>query len=274
MTTMLEAIATWEEITPELALEMLSHNHNNRPVIQKWVARLAEEIASGHWQVTGDAIRFDTAGRLIDGQHRLMACVKSKMSIRSLVIRGIEPEATIALDEGVRRNARHVMAIAYGINVTKTVSAAAVAAYQISMHGTCSGWRGSISPRDLKGALDRHGVSVAAIVDAIGKGHDEFSQAALLGTLAILHHSKPDDALRFASMLRSGANLSEGHPVLTLRDRITRMPSSGGGGARRESISLLTVAAFDAFLRGGQRAFLREAPAARARYLSPWKAGV
>ncbi|MDP2620568.1 MAG: hypothetical protein Q8P46_10395, partial [Hyphomicrobiales bacterium] len=65
-------------ITPELAREWLEKtNRKNRPLSElKWTA-YAVDMLEGRWQYNGDAIRFGSDGVLLDGQHRLMACVEA-----------------------------------------------------------------------------------------------------------------------------------------------------------------------------------------------------
>jgi hypothetical protein len=90
-------------ITPEMAAQMLAQNPENRPIKRKWVEKLARDMASGHWQVNGDAIRLNGDGSLIDGQHRLSACVESGVPFTSLVISGLPHDVRATIDGGVKR---------------------------------------------------------------------------------------------------------------------------------------------------------------------------
>lgn len=62
-------------------------------------------MRNGNWKANGEAIKFSSTGRLLDGQHRLRACVKEQVPFTTLVIRGLEDEAMAARsgDEGIRR---------------------------------------------------------------------------------------------------------------------------------------------------------------------------
>ena len=68
------------KVTPHLASKWLQKNSCNRPLSQNTVYRYADAILSGEWKLNGDTIRFDSNGTLIDGQHRLHACVKAGKS--------------------------------------------------------------------------------------------------------------------------------------------------------------------------------------------------
>ena len=90
-------------ITPDIAKEMLLKNTNNRPVSEKHVRRLAKEITEDRWQLNGDTIRFNGT-RLVDGQHRLLAVVKSGKAIETLVVDGLESDVFKTIDIGKIRS--------------------------------------------------------------------------------------------------------------------------------------------------------------------------
>lgn len=92
------------EITPQMASQMLANNPENRPIKRLWVEKLARDMASGHWQTNGDAIRLNGDGSLIDGQHRLTACVQSGVSFTTVVISGLPHDVRATIDGGVKRS--------------------------------------------------------------------------------------------------------------------------------------------------------------------------
>lgn len=97
--------ATLETVTPEIAAEWIAKNLNNRNVRSSVVAGYARDMAAGAWRVTGEAIKFDNAGTMIDGQHRLLAIIQSGATVQILVIRGLAPEVQEAMDSGAKRTA-------------------------------------------------------------------------------------------------------------------------------------------------------------------------
>lgn len=69
-------------ITPALAEQFLKANVVNRKHIRKtWVEALAKEMQQGTFTMTHQGIAFNTDGKLLDGQHRLSAVVKSGCSV-------------------------------------------------------------------------------------------------------------------------------------------------------------------------------------------------
>ena len=100
MTDVKTTIAT---ITPEQAAKMLEKNAQNRTLKPKRVASIVRDLNAGRWQFNGDCIRFDPEGWLIDGQHRLWACVNSGVSIRTIVVRGLSNSVRRTIDSGAKR---------------------------------------------------------------------------------------------------------------------------------------------------------------------------
>jgi len=99
-------------ITPELALNWITKNTNNRPMDRVNLARIKKEITNGNFIFNGDTIRFDTNGNLLDGQHRLMAVIQTGISIESLVVFGIREDAFTIIDTGKRRSAVDALSVA------------------------------------------------------------------------------------------------------------------------------------------------------------------
>lgn len=92
-----------ETITPDMAARYLEHNLVNRRINELKVNAYAHDMKNGAWQLNGEAIRFDSDGRLIDGQHRLKAIIKSGKQIPIVVMRDIANNVTI-YDRGRPRN--------------------------------------------------------------------------------------------------------------------------------------------------------------------------
>lgn len=92
-------------ITPDMAREFLSHNTDNRHIRKAAIRTYAEDMENGRWFLTTDAIGFDKNGVLLNGQHRLLACIEAGVSFRSFVDYGLDASAFSAIDNGVSRSA-------------------------------------------------------------------------------------------------------------------------------------------------------------------------
>jgi len=91
-------------VDPDAATELLELNSHNRPLKPTVVERFARDMREGRWLLTGDALKISRTNVLLDGQHRLAAIVKSGVPVQMLVVRGIDDEAQIAMDTGIKRS--------------------------------------------------------------------------------------------------------------------------------------------------------------------------
>ncbi len=91
-----------ETVTPLKAQEYLKTNTDNyRSIRSATVNKYARDLTSDEWSLTHQGIAFDKFGTLRDGQHRLLACIKSGKPFKTLVFRGLESD--VFLDNGKSR---------------------------------------------------------------------------------------------------------------------------------------------------------------------------
>jgi hypothetical protein len=92
-------------ITPSLAQSMLDRNmENNRSISPNRVIQYANAMAEGKFLLNGETIKFDRKGQLIDGQHRLLACVRSGTSFQAFVVRDLDHTVFSTIDIGRKRS--------------------------------------------------------------------------------------------------------------------------------------------------------------------------
>lgn len=104
----------YETITPDIARQMLETNTHNRDVGDVHVKSLALKMKNGTFTISAAPIMFDVNGRLIDGQHRLMAAIEADATFKALVIKGLPTWMYGVVDDGVRlRRAKQLMQNAY-----------------------------------------------------------------------------------------------------------------------------------------------------------------
>ena len=117
------------EIDPETATDILqSRNKGNRPRKPNKIQQFAKDMSADRWGITGDTIKFGTDGRLLDGQNRLAACVRSNRKFITHVVFGIDPSLFGRMDIGKPRNASDILNIA-GYKYASTLAAAIRWAY-------------------------------------------------------------------------------------------------------------------------------------------------
>lgn len=103
--------AELKTVTPRMAKDWLKRNVRNRAVRPSMVDAYARDMLAGRWQVTGEAIKFDTNDALSDGQHRLSAIVKSGVAVEMLIVRGVAPDAQTVMDSGAKRTASDALTL-------------------------------------------------------------------------------------------------------------------------------------------------------------------
>lgn len=112
-------------ITPSLANQYLESNVKNRIINKNLVERYAKEMAEGRWyEDTYELIKFSESGRLLDGQHRLLALIKSKTSFYFHVVHGVKDAVFSVLDTGSKRTSGdtfHISEIKNGNQVSAII---------------------------------------------------------------------------------------------------------------------------------------------------------
>lgn len=92
------------DVTPDLAEKWLGQNNHNRNLRDRAVAAYARDMKAGNWAENGESIKFAKDGTLLDGQHRLWAVVDSGVTVRMLVVTGLEGSDQETMDAGRKRS--------------------------------------------------------------------------------------------------------------------------------------------------------------------------
>jgi hypothetical protein len=80
---------------------------NQRKPSGPQVAKYAREMANGKWEISAP-LSFNHEGQLIDGQHRLLAVVKSQKPTLFLIVRNLESSAALKFDLGKNRTTQNI----------------------------------------------------------------------------------------------------------------------------------------------------------------------
>lgn len=89
-----------KSISPAAAAELLERNIGNRIVRRDHLRALTSAMANGTWTLNGETIKIGTDNRILDGQHRLMACVVAGVPFRSWVVYDVPPDAVLTMNGG------------------------------------------------------------------------------------------------------------------------------------------------------------------------------
>ncbi|MCM0619818.1 hypothetical protein [Nocardioides bruguierae] len=214
---------------PEEAASILAdRNLGNRNRSASVVARYARDMAAGNWQLNGDAIRFDVDGRLIDGQHRLQACVESGVPLTSFVVWNLPREAQATMDDGRKRTMANTLQFAGHDVHAKTVSSILRRALILDWTDGARTKGGTApSKAEMSAYYDAHPlVGAAAVAADLTRANVRCAASTLGLAYLIFARIDPAQAEEFFVKLRTGAGLEEGDPILVLRNRLTREGST------------------------------------------------
>lgn len=246
----------WMDITPGMAQELLeTTNTGNRNLSQSVVNRYAQDMLSGLWRhPTGEALIWDSNGRLQQGQHRLAAVAQSGVTITFLVIKGADPRDFEVLDQGKKRSAADVLGMA---GFTNTTNVAAVARLAIMLeHHRDKPWA------NLSDVTQQRVVAFAKqnqplLEWANAEGRHARRNALLpevqFATLAFFvgHHSPAmNDWQEFSRRVCSGEMLREGDPEFALRRwAVNRNLRLSGSTSSQAAVAVVTKA-WNAYVLG------------------------
>ena len=216
-------------MTPALAAELLKDNTHNRPVSNGAIGRYANDMKAGLWVFNGDAIRVDTNGVLLDGQHRLLACVRSGVEFDCVMVTGLEPEVFSTLDAGNKRSAGAVLSIS-GVSDASVVASSA-----------------RLVINYLKGVASNQSCGTPAIVDFVqdqpdikwaahqGRSVYKVMSSSIMGAVMFIGSRAQGfekRAVSFVEGVSSGIDLKEGDPRLALRNAFISMHLRTGNKTR------------------------------------------
>lgn len=214
------------KITPTLAELMLETNIRNRRINDRHAEVLAQVLASRDMRLNGETIIFSSDGHLLDGQHRLLACVKSGISFESFVVFGISPKAFNTIDAGKSRGTSDVLSLAGVSNANKLTGALqALVAFVDNggyLHGSCSNRSvRKVTPAMAARILDAH-PGIADSVNAMAANRLMRTQHGYaLHYIFGLVDSELSAA--FADILANGSS-DIGRPFSRLREHLINTP--------------------------------------------------
>lgn len=113
-----------EWVTPNRALEYLQFNTSNRKPRAAHIKRLAGDMIDGRWVDNGESIKFSQSGRLLDGQHRLMAVAQCGRAVPLRIVRGLPDHCQPTIDDGHKRTGGDVLlmhGVSYSCEIASTV---------------------------------------------------------------------------------------------------------------------------------------------------------
>lgn len=222
-----------ETITPDIAKALLALSTRNRRLRPAVVQKYARDMLDGHWKLNGESIVLDTAGRPLNGHHRLSACATSGANFQTVVVRGADTESFDTFDQGAPRSAADIFGLAGEPNATNIAAVLNVIAlwendwrfYRNAVKGFKHGMRIRMSMPELRDMLERHPGARYSLSLMYVQPYNGITSVMSISTGASMHYifsqeSTPELAENFIKLCATGADLAWGHPVLMLRQRL------------------------------------------------------
>lgn len=217
-------------ISPTYAQHLLTKNISNRPISKRTVERYALEMQENKWITNGDTIKISTSGKLIDGQHRLMAIVSTGLSIVMGVCHNVPDNAFVTYDKGKRRGHADDLAIA---GFTYRNHAAAINRIYYS-------WSICDDKKNFYANYGRQKVTDQMLLDYAKQKKTILDEALLIGiqlknitsitivgvAYSILQEIDKSEAEVFFEIINDGIFREKYDPMKMLRDRLLRSPVS------------------------------------------------
>lgn len=238
------------DITPDYAKELLKLNTNNRPVRGGHVKFLSAIMTRGEFQFNGDAIRISESNVILDGQHRLLAIIKSGITLKVVVIRGLQNSAFKTIDvDGMKRTSGQVL----GLNNIKNYNGVASATrlyFLLKQNGDPFNTTNSPSATQILNMADSNPLIAECVSTITGmawiKKYLKLSIGSFL--LAVFAEKNKEKAFEFFNMLDSGASLCSDNPIYLLRERIISDSATVGSKIDQTYIVKLAFKTFNYYL--------------------------
>lgn len=240
------------DVTPEMAESYLSQFQHNRTSSQEIIDKYARMMQAGQWLRAGEPVGVTVKGEYINGMHRFKAIVQAGRTVALPFQFGMDPDARKVIDTGRGRQYKHFLQI-------EGVDRAAVLGPLVRrmflwdsgiFYGPSRGaGRLAPSPMELDTYLADHPElrEVAALSTGPLPPNIKTTAYGVLATIFGRISTGARD--EFCTAWLTGADLSAGHPVLALRDRLARDAATKTGRFAEEKIAL-GCAAWNAFREG------------------------
>ena len=208
-------------ITPKVAGRLLEqHNTHNRDLDERRIDQYAADIRSGDWEINGEAIKIADDETLLDGQHRLLACLDADKPFKTILVTGLTRKSQESMDQGRPRGFHDALKLRGEPDPNVLARAVRViTAYEQTGTPYTGGYRRAPSNHECFRTLDRN----PEIRDAVsfarrGAKRRPWLQVSLAAAMHFLFSSVDENqSAEFFTTLASEEPLPFGFPILTLR---------------------------------------------------------
>jgi hypothetical protein len=241
-------------VTPQLAQHYLDTMHDNRGKSKLEISVLSDMLKEGAWFPDISPVFLDGQDRAWDGQHRFEAVVKTGLSAWMLFIRGVTPEASEYIDTNRKRTYADSLKIRQIPDYKRrSVVSRTLALYQkYGIEGVRQPAGLGLTPMEQDAWVDAPGISAAIKAgEALGRAvraNPSYAAYAVFQTARRDENGDVTvegiDADGFWESVRTGAELKEGNPALTLHNYLMagRVKKSATGNVDPRLMELYVLA--------------------------------
>jgi hypothetical protein len=203
-------------VTPSLARNWLVYNQINRPVKPQVVDEYIRQIESGQWKRTHQGIAFTHNGTLIDGQHRLLAIIRTGRTLPMLVFTNEPAENYEFIDCGRTRSNLDMLRIGQRDNTLDSVHLETLRSF---LAGRSCKTRGQWTSAELNKLFQKYCDAICLAVDLFRDCKNKnLNDPTVRGVIARAYYHIPKEWLAaFANQLINGCHSA---PINELRQNL------------------------------------------------------
>lgn len=240
-------------VTPERAQQLLEQNKNNRRVSAKNLEKVEAIMSRGEWRLNGEAIKVSTSGRVLDGQHRLLASVNTGTTFQTLIVYGLPDETQETMDSGKSRTLADILSLR-GYKSTHSLAAIVTAIIRSEIYGIKSAVSSGTAARPVTNHQAVRRLETEPTLADIYNHVYGATKVGLQGKIAGMLYYRfseidSEDADFFFDRLASGAGLERNHPILSLRALLLNLKSAPGT-SNTTYVTAVTIKAWNKFRAG------------------------
>lgn len=253
-------------ITPEEASKMLERNERNRPITQGNLELFEQKFRNGEMVLNGEAIKIAWDGRILDGQHRLTACVNTGIPFEVLIVEGLDDETQDTMDDGTRRSPAQQLSIEGVANCTNVAAMARATVlerrYSLRVAVSPSG-KGKVATKpeilaEYRNNADHYQILMSAVRPIVSSTPLNSGSASLL--VKLFDALDSEDAEEFWARVIDGQNLAKGNPIYELRRVYDAIVKKEARYRDSVTVAALTIKAWNAYRDGRSVGLLRFKP--------------
>ena len=200
-------------ITPDDARKLLTKNTKNRTLRESWVEQLVVLIREGKWATTHQGIGIAKSGRILDGQHRLNAILRSGRSVEIMVTTGMDEDDYRWIDCGKVRTNHDRIKLVEDAAVNRSCCSIVNSFLKITKGR-------DFTVDDLENEFLDKTDSYLYVGSAFSRPIKSITLAPVGAALALFHHHYTNKGIEAIEFLMRGVGLSEKHPILALREAL------------------------------------------------------